>query len=258
MRHAEREIYRLHAKLPAHQRHVETAKQAVAHALRCEPGLWAVGISGGKDSTCLIDLCHSAGWRGPAFHMRFAETPPENTALCLALADRYSIELQIADLPGELDVYERLGHFFVHAESTEERAAVAEMVRGYKVGADEFAEQRGHHGQFWGMRAAESKHRAITVARKGVLYRTRSRRTVTCLPLARWSDRDIWAYTVSRDLPWLSIYDTADDRDRARSEFVFLGCEALWRHGQGALLRRHDPAWWSDLVSRFPNLSTYS
>lgn len=254
MRPEEREAYRLHARLPAHRRAVDGAKEIVRRALAEHPGTWAVAASGGKDSTAMLDLCLDAGWRGPLFHFWYAETPAENTALVLALAERHGLPVDTVRVPGAWDVYEAVGHFFPVARTAEERAATRAMLRGYKDTADGAARERGYTGLFIGLRAEESRPRAITISRKGVIYRTEDRCTVTCLPLARWTARDVWARHLTRGLPWLPRYDAAEDRERERSEVTWLAAEGLWRHGQASRIRETDPALWARLTERWPEI----
>lgn len=131
------------------------------------------------------------------------------------------------------------------------------MLRGYKAGAAAAASEHGYSGQFWGLRAEESRERAITLARKGWLYHTADRSTWTCCPLGQWSGRDVWAYLIAQRLPWLGIYDRSTDRERARSEITWLAAEGIWRYGQGQSIRRNDPALWAELTRRYPGLAAW-
>lgn len=222
------------------------------------PGSWACSCSGGKDSTALLDLCVRAGWHGPVFFFVCAETPQENVALVRGLVDRYHLPLHSFTVPGAWDVYEEVGHFFAYPTTEEERRATNAMLRGYKRVADEEATQAGYTGLFWGMRMPESPQRGMALARKGACYRVLNRTTWTCNPLIHWTARDVWAYLVSNDLPWLERYDTAADRERERSEVTWLAAEALWRRGQGQKLRYTDPETFNDLLRKFPMLQWFT
>lgn len=253
MRTEERRRYLLHARLPVHRRRVEQARQIVREALARCPGTWAVGCSGGKDSVALAALAVEAGWRGPLFHFRYQETPPENTALVYELGVRLGLPVDEIEVPGAFEVFDRFG-FFTSPETAGQRRAVREMERGYKETAESFAAER-YVGLFWGLRAEESKPRAIVVARHGTLYKAASRQTWTALPLARWSADDVWAWIIARDLPWLGRYDAARDRGRMRSEETWLSAPTVWSKGaMGQELRRRDPARWQELCARFPAL----
>ena len=64
-----------------------------------------------------------------------------------------------------------------------------------------YAEEHALIRRMTGMRAAESK------TRRKFLYATRGETESTLQPLWNWTTEDVWTYTVSRGLPWLSIYD---------------------------------------------------
>lgn len=232
------------------------AAQRIELAVAQHSGVWAVCVSGGKDSIALAHVAHATGWRGPMFHFRHPETPARNTLLCHLIAERCGADLHVADVPGAFDVFEKAG-FFVHATTDEQRVARNEMLRGYKEGAADAAERNGYVGQFWGLRAEESRERAITLAKKGWLYLVADRATLTACPLGQWTARDVWAYLITHDLPWLEIYDRSADRERQRSEVTWLAAEGIWRYGQGQAIRRADPALWSELTARFPGLATW-
>lgn len=102
----------------------------------------------------------------------------------------------------------------------------------------------GYDLAFVALRAEESVKRRLRI-RAG-----RSLGPITeCWPLASWSWRDVWAYIVTNDLPYLSLYDARAGLvgyDRARfttlfdPEFADVGAEAVdnvlhwrWRHDDG-------------------------
>lgn len=64
-----------------------------------------------------------------------------------------------------------------------------------------YAQENGLIRRITGMRAAESK------TRRKFLTATRGETESTLQPLWNWSTDDVWTYTVSRGMPWLSIYD---------------------------------------------------
>lgn len=64
-----------------------------------------------------------------------------------------------------------------------------------------YADGAGLSCRITGMRAAESRNRAR-------LLRSRRGETAhTLQPIWDWTTDDVWTYTISHELPWLSIYD---------------------------------------------------
>ncbi|MFN7135086.1 MAG: phosphoadenosine phosphosulfate reductase family protein, partial [Myxococcales bacterium] len=174
---------------------------------------------------------------------------------------RYDLPLHTIQVPGAWDVYDRAGRFFVHPATPEERRLVAWMLRRFKEDADRYVAAQGWVGMFWGMRAEESRRRRYALGTLGPRYETKSRASWTCCPLAWWSGRDVWAYLVTRDLPWLSRYDRVpgeQGRERQRSDWAWLCSEEVWRRGQGRAMREADPAAWQSLVARYPEVARWS
>lgn len=252
----ERETYRLHAGLRSHQRKIDRSHDIVRGALCDVAGAWGIGVSGGKDSVVLAHLAVQAGWRGPLFHYWSDEIPEENSALVVALGGQLGCPVICERITGDFDLFAALGRLLIVAESAEDRAIIRAHDRRYRAEIESHVQRHGLAGLFWGLRREESRARAITISRNGTLYRARNRQEWTCHPLAYWSSRDVWAYLVRHDLPWLSVYDRADDRERERSEttFQFGLSGGLWAQGQGARLRESDPALWARLCARFPDL----
>jgi len=256
---AERETYRLHAKLPSYRRRVAEAQAILARAFSEYPGRWCVGVSGGKDSSVALDLAVCAGWRGELFHFRYRETPTDNGRIVADAASRYDLPLVIHDVPGAFDVYDRVGYFFPYPMNDTEKRAVAWMNREYKRQAEQFSQAQGWIGQVWGMRAEESRRRARVLGMRGPIYQTKARQTVTCCPLWNWSGRDVWAYLIERNIPYLPCYDRNEDgRERGRSEMTWLAEPWVWLMDGGGKLRRENPAAWSLLCKTYPELRNYT
>ena len=72
---------------------------------------------------------------------------------------------------------------------------------------NDYAKKEGYSTLIMGIREKESKNRKILAKMRGDDYQRKDGMRVL-LPVMRWSSDAIWAYTVSRGLPWLSIYDT--------------------------------------------------
>jgi 3'-phosphoadenosine 5'-phosphosulfate sulfotransferase (PAPS reductase)/FAD synthetase len=72
-------------------------------------------------------------------------------------------------------------------------------------------------------------------------------------PLARWSGNDVCAYHAANDLPWLRIYEQAEDPRLERSEFAFAagGGDAIRRHGAWDAWRAAYPELWGRWQARW-------
>lgn len=250
----DRELYRLHAKLPAYQTKKERALSIIKDALAI-PGTWAVSCSGGKDSITMLHLCLEAGWTGPVFHFFYDETPAENIALVEQVAAKNGLKLHLLKVPGAWEVFEKVGRFFVHPETEQEKKLVSEMLREYKKQINEHVGSQGWTGQFMGLRRQESRARSIALGRKGWIYRTNDRETWTCCPLTHWNVRDVWAYVIEKNLPYLSRYENEPEKER--SETTWLVAESLWRYGMAAKLKKDRPEEFARLTLRWPEIRQY-
>lgn len=254
----DREYYLTYAKLNRHKRNLDQAQKIIKSALKID-GVWAVSCSGGKDSVSLLDLCVNAGWHGPIFHFYYDETPADNTKLVKALAEHYCLDLHLLKVPGAWEVYEQVGHFFVHPVTEEEKRATRKMLREYKATINRFMSEKGWVGQFLGLRKGESNARRMTLSKKGTaIYTTNDRTTWTACPLSSWSSADVWAYILTQGLPYLPCYETAADPERERSEVTWLASEFIWRHGMAARLKRERPDEFNRLALRYPEIRLYT
>lgn len=80
-------------------------------------------------------------------------------------------------------------------------------IRKYLIEAIEQAEaELGVDGNAVGITRDESRARRMSVAVHGLLFDLADGRK-RCYPIGHWHAIDVWAYTISRNLPYLPIYD---------------------------------------------------
>lgn len=256
----ERERYLLHACSDRFGRRVTRATTHISNALRDHPGEWVVSFSGGKDSACVLDLCVRAGWHGPLLWQSYGdtETMPGNREMVEWAARHYDLEVIEHEAPGELEVYDEVGHAFMEATTPEERRAVRTWWDRSFREMEQYVRELGVTGMFWGMRIEESAARQKHLARRGPTYWVKDRGVWTCCPIWQWSGADVWAYLVSREIPWNPIYDAAgEDRERIRNDVVFLSGSGSIRHGQFAHWKRHAPELFAKLARKWPDIRTW-
>lgn len=239
----------VNARLAAFRSRVDRSLDVIRRA--AEIGAVGVSFSGGKDSTVSLDLVRQVLPDAPA-----------------AFFDSG------AELDGTREMVERAG-----AETVHPRLTMLDMARyagwwGYASPVDPdsefdakqvliqepsetFVVKRGLRVVVHGVRASESHGRAMHVGSRGELYRGRDG-TWYCMPLARWSLTDVWAYIASRGLRYHRAYDALSAAGIPREGQRVSG--ALGERGSGfgrhEALRIVEPETWRRLAVEFPSLAT--
>ena len=239
------------ARTRAFQRRVDRAIEIVRSA--AEKGPIGVSYSGGKDSTCVLDLVR--------------------TVVPDALAAFFDSG---CELPSTLEMVRHVG-----AEVVVPRMSMVDMARysgwwGYRDPVDQgcsfdakrvlieepseaFVVKRRLRVIAHGVRAQESGGRKKHIGSRGPLYQGADR-TWYCMPIAHWTLSDIWAYIASRELKYNAAYDAMTEARIPREEQRVAGM--LGERGSGwgrhALLRQYAPEQWNQLVKEFPRLAILS
>jgi phosphoadenosine phosphosulfate reductase len=238
----ERAAFLAHAARPAWRARVDAALKLIGEHIDDHS---YVSWSAGKDSMVVADLCRRLRQDVPILMVDPGVpthwTDNERESM-LAYAERSGWALKIFPW----DKWRRLA-----AEmSVEEHRRIAhdDMFADLTAWADE----RGLDQRFVGLRAEESPTRAMHIGRRGkASHNADGRRWVA--PIGDWRAEDVWAYIVSRDLPWLTIYDHLGPR--ARNGLI--GRSGV-EHGRLGWLKIHYPEAYEEAKRLMPVDAQYS
>lgn len=256
----DKQTYLLHSKLISYQKRIDTALKTMREAL-VKSDNPILSFSSGKDSVVLLDIAVRAGFKGDLLFFKYGistdiETPVENVQLLKYYAERHSLRYHILDCLGEVDCWEECGRFTLFPGSPEEKRIFNQTNYDFAKKSKDFCRANGIDLLIMGMRKAESARRRAMLNKKGTIYTTKTRDSVTCCPLANLTNEDIWGYIFKNNLKYLSIYDYPYiDRRRNRDEITLLYNDALIRHGSILHYKKMYPqffAWlkghWGDVI----------
>lgn len=243
--------YEAWSKLPSFRRRVDAALGVIRAAAS---GRFVVSSSWGKDSCALVGLvAESLVARFDVVHLRSPyELPGYDQVMSWAtgLAELRTVDTR-RNLAGYIDWLKDhgLGYERERGASAGKRGKVDELLTWVRA--------QGYDAQILGMRADESKARRTCFRVRGLTYPAHG--MVMCNPLGWWSARDVWAYLVSRGIPWHPLYD-AETHGYTRETQRNAGWLSVAGHDDArtAWLREHYPEQWRQLVADFPQVGRRS
>lgn len=255
MKPQDRARYLMHSRTPGFARRVERARGVLLAALDAadgDPTRVAVFTSWGADSVPLCDLAlDTLGAGVPLVHMASAYEMPGGGRV----VEHFAARARIVDLPPSRTLDETVAWLHDIGLGCDRETEASKKV-GNRAKADkgtEWALANGCAAQVLGMRADETLSRRKLFAARGPVYRARGL-TMAC-PLASWSVADVWAYAVSRGLPWHPLYD-CEGLGFTRETLSNTGW--LTTHGvtsgRIAWLRRYYPDLHARLIAEWPHL----
>lgn len=206
MTEAEKERYMLHAMLPAFKRKVEKSLSIIREALNIEGVKWSASISFGKDSLVLLDLLYQVTDKIPICYIDSPYKLPDINETIELTQQKYKFDIYripYADGRPIQEVWEKLGIPGINRTVSMQNKAVKILK---KDPADKWAKENGYNGTFWGIRKEESMSRKWMIMSFGVTFENKQG-FYRCAPLADWKADDVWAYIVSRQLPYPRLYD---------------------------------------------------
>lgn len=247
--------YLVYAETTKFARHVEAAKRIIQAA--ASKGKPVVSISWGKDSVAMGALAIDVLGRVAMMHLGSPYELPgydETRAWFEARADVHVVPAS-KSLAEYIAWCHEIG--LPHERSRSAQRSVVKQIKRDRGAI--WCEEHGFDVVLMGLRIAEKGPRALLLRAKGPVYRLVNG-TWRGNPLAYWSHQDVWAFILSRGLPYnRRIYD-AETHGLTRETIRNTGWLSTdgAEHGRIAWLRHHFPEQWKLLANEFPSVSFYS
>lgn len=244
-----------YARLREHRRRVGHARRVVHEMMARAPDAY-LAWSAGKDSTALVHLALAEGVPGRIMSIKDDLDFPSERPYLVARALEW-------DCLDELDVltpsFSLLGWLAEHADELDPgedlhgRAAAFADAAFYAL-IEEYRNRQETPGVYLGMRADESRGRAMNYATRGAIYRKEDGEVV-CQPLATWTGRDVWAYLFTHEIEPLDVYRCVrlhEHPSRVRKSWWLPGSHSRW--GAAVWLRTYYPSLFARLTEAMPDV----
>jgi 3'-phosphoadenosine 5'-phosphosulfate sulfotransferase (PAPS reductase)/FAD synthetase len=226
----------LYARLSIFRQRLAHSRAIIKRALS-QNDSWCVAVSGGKDSTCLLDLVRQQAPQTPAVSSIQEWCLPETTVYL-----------------ARLDNLERVASGSDHntgwSPNWQSRADIPPGVK-WLGGKGQVVKNYGRpeSGVFLGTRIEESSDRKKLYKARGSLFFHQGNQTWQCSPLAEWSVLDIWAYILSHKLDYNRAYDRMREigLPLEQQRIGPLAIDKVLGYGQLAILKRG----WPELFNQF-------
>lgn len=234
----------LHARTLRFRQQFDRARAVVGEALEASPD-WRLTVSGGKDSSALLAVAAGMG------HAQALRPLSIRDDLCWPGEDLYLDQLgrhlgvEIERVWVDLDLTRGLKQ---NTDTKTGQALSAPWFRAARLAVD-------GEGVMWGLRREESKMRAITIAKRGRLYRMRE--GLRAAPLADWQAIDVHAALMHFGVAPHPVYGCIDpwqDPLQLRHSWFVVGVETSIARKHYDWLARWWPLAWSRVQELWPDV----
>ena len=246
-------IYLQHAKSKSYLKQLDLANKVIDEAL--DLGIRSCGnISGGKDSTCLMNLLFT---KDSSF--------------------KFVTEKDEMDFPDELDYINNFISKGYNIDIIKPKISLWDSVKDFNICEDihskgtnfsdtyfynllkDYQKTNKYKLIFLGLRAEESKGRAFNYKTKGHIYYNKTWQQIVVQPLATWTAKDVFAYLFSNNLPILNMYfktKFVSSPEQIRKSWVLPSAQA--NAGQVQYLKYYYPDIYNKLSKFNPNIRSYT
>ncbi len=254
--------HKLHARTSGFNHKLERTWDICQEAMKQDAHFY-LAFSGGIDSTCLLALLYWGGYRVPLLWGDDGFDYPESMDFLKQTEEKYNIRItRIRCMQPWRDWCNEMGRPDLANDPQALEAWGSPHTWDATWQSLKDASQHSYGGVFLGLLASESRTRSYALHDGWKpLYQVKSEGGMWhCSPLANWTKRDIWAYVVSRNLPYNPIYDTLASLGLPleRRRVAPLTCFMVLQYGSVVALKQGWPQLYNQLAAMFPRVREYS
>lgn len=241
------------ARTLSHRRAVDSARRVVLEMAERWPDAY-VAWSAGKDSTALTHLVRvECGVPGRAMSVKDDLDFPDEEDYLRRWAAAWNLELDVVRPPFLLQEWIRARSDTMTVDADAHSRSAALSREAFYGPVSEYASAAGLPGVYLGLRTEESAGRNANRSARGRIYTKAGGETV-CQPIADWRGLDVYAYTLSRGIDLLPVYQCVrlmDRPDSVRKSWWLPGVHACT--GSVVWLRAYYPSLYRRLYGLLPD-----
>lgn len=222
----------MHAKQSAFKKKVSASINLIES---CVSNNMYVAVSGGKDSTVMLDLVRRVIPTAPAVFSDDEWMFPETESYVLGVKNLVRIASPAR-------------HSYFFTSNTKKRDGIKWINDAVNNSMQVYAKQQSYNCAMIGLRKDESQKRRTHINALGNKFTTKSG-VVQCYPIASWTTNDIWAYIRSSGIEYNKAYNKMESMGLPRKEQRVgpFAVEAVLGYGQLVVIKKG----WPDLYNRF-------
>lgn len=243
--------FKLHAKTSAYKMRVRNSLLLIEDAF-ASASKWYIAFSGGKDSTCILNLVRTVALDTIAASSIQQWCLPETTSYLATIAN-----LHLAASGSD--------HGTGWSRNWDSELDIPDGVMwiGGKVGsADKTIKHYGidgAQGAFVGIRQDESGARKIHIRTLGTLFYNHRNEAHQCYPVGHWTLMDVWAYIFENNLTYNQAYDRMSEHGipLEKQRVGPLAIEKALGYGQLSIVKRCWPELFNRFAAKYPEAHAY-
>lgn len=248
-----RDLYLVHANTSAFQRKVEKSKNIIEEFLSIGAKSYS-SLSGGKDSTAMTHLIASVNKDVQIVSQKDDMDFPGEKEFVKMIAGICNMGISVIEPKESLwDILESFDFTEdVHSSGTDfsERFFYG-VLRAHQ-------KEKNYKGAFLGLRAEESKGRAMNAKVNRYIYYNLSWGQLICQPIIEWSAKDVFGYLFKHNLPILPLYfqtKFVGSPEKIRKSWVLPSAQSS--QGQATWLKYYYPEIFNRLAKINPKIRCY-